>query len=212
MKTGIIYKITFPSKKIYIGKTSQKLSNRRIKHYNDAFNINSSVYNTKLSRAIRKYGKNNLIWDTLYTDIKESKLNGLEIKLIKKHNTYKNGYNSTLGGEGISGFQHTEKTKSKISKSNSGSNNGQYGKSPSLSTRKRLSDASKKSWAKNKDKLSSTRLRGENHPNSKLNWKKVKEIRLKYIPYKYSCYKLAKEYDIHFSVIHDIVKNKIWKE
>lgn len=56
MKTGIIYMATSPSGKNYIGRTTQRLKNRKYKHYSDSF---GKLYNTKFSRAIRKYGKEN---------------------------------------------------------------------------------------------------------------------------------------------------------
>ena len=212
MKTGIIYMATSPSGKIYIGRTTQKLLDRKHKHHSDAFNINKTLYHTKLSRAIRKYGRSNIKWNVLYINIPELDLNDLEIKTILYYNTYKNGYNSTIGGEGRSGYKLSSITKRKISIANSGSNNGQYGKSPSNKTKEKLSKASAKNWKENKEKMMSSRLKGENHPNSKLTWNDIKEIRSKYIPYKYSCRKLGKEYQIDTTTIHDIIKNKIWKD
>ncbi len=55
-------------------------------------------------------------------------------------------------------------------------------------------------------------MKGEKHPMHKLTEKQVQEIRAKYIPWKYSTRKLAKEYNIHQSVIFSIVNNDIWKE
>ena len=52
---------------------------------------------------------------------------------------------------------------------------------------------------------------GEKHPNVKLTEKDVLEIRSKYIPRKYSIYKLAEEYNITYQTVHDIIKRKKWK-
>ena len=52
---------------------------------------------------------------------------------------------------------------------------------------------------------------GETHYDSKLSKIQVLEIREKYVPRKYSTYKLAKEYDVHQSTIHRIINDKIWK-
>jgi hypothetical protein len=49
----------------------------------------------------------------------------------------------------------------------------------------------------------------KNH-NSKLTKKIVLEIRKKYIPWKYSTVRLAKEYNLSRSNVHSIVKNKTW--
>jgi hypothetical protein len=52
---------------------------------------------------------------------------------------------------------------------------------------------------------------GENNGNSLLKEFQVKEIRNKYIPRKYSIFKLAKEYRVSHGLIHLIITNKIWK-
>lgn len=53
--------------------------------------------------------------------------------------------------------------------------------------------------------------KGENQGLHKLTEKQILEIRLKYIPYKYTQQKLAEEYNISRSLIGYIVRNKIWK-
>lgn len=54
-------------------------------------------------------------------------------------------------------------------------------------------------------------MKGELHGLSKLTDKDVIEIKNKYIPRKYTLNKLAKEYNVSFSLIHKIVSNKSWK-
>jgi len=54
-------------------------------------------------------------------------------------------------------------------------------------------------------------IKGEQHKLSKLTEKEVLEIREKYIPKKYSLTKLAKEYNVCFQLISQIVNRKIWK-
>jgi len=115
MKIGIIYSATGPSGKIYIGKTVQPLHRRKICHKSNAFNKNVENYNCHFYKAIRKYSFDKFEWRVLYRNIKESKLSGLERKTIAGLNTIKFGYNSTEGGEGSSGFKHTEKSKIKMS-------------------------------------------------------------------------------------------------
>ena len=44
----------------------------------------------------------------------------------------------------------------------------------------------------------------------KLSKKEVSEIRRKYTPYKYGKIKLSKEYDVSPTLIHKIIKQKIW--
>lgn len=50
----------------------------------------------------------------------------------------------------------------------------------------------------------------ESNPNSKLNETQVAEIRAKYIPYKYSTYRLAEEYGVCQNAIMNILQNKRW--
>lgn len=53
----------------------------------------------------------------------------------------------------------------------------------------------------------------KNRPKQKkLNQKQVDEIRKKYIPWKYSTYKLAKEYFVSAEQIHNIVTGVSWKD
>lgn len=52
---------------------------------------------------------------------------------------------------------------------------------------------------------------GENHYRAKLNEQQVKMIREKYIPYKYSTLRLAKEYGVVNSTIGCIIHNRSWK-
>lgn len=98
-RTGIIYKITFPNNKYYIGQTVQKLYDRKSHHRRSANNIKSPSYDTHIGRAIRQYGFDNLKWDILYLNVPIEKLDELEIQEIRNYNSYKDGYNSTEGGQ-----------------------------------------------------------------------------------------------------------------
>ena len=66
-ETGIIYKATSPSGKVYIGQTTKSLDKRKNEHYNKAFNKNVKVYNYPISRAIRKYNN-----DIIHKELAES--------------------------------------------------------------------------------------------------------------------------------------------
>ena len=94
---GYIYKITNKTNnKNYIGQTSRSINERFGEHLRDAYNRNSEQ---PIYRAIRKYGKENfsveLLEECNIADIDER-----EIYYINKYDTYNNGYNATLGGEG----------------------------------------------------------------------------------------------------------------
>ena len=88
---GIIYKITSPSNKVYIGQTINTLK-ARIKHHKQ----NSSNC-TLLKRAINKYG-DEMVYEILETVQNES-LDEREIHWIKYYNSLApNGYNCSTGG------------------------------------------------------------------------------------------------------------------
>ena len=53
--------------------------------------------------------------------------------------------------------------------------------------------------------------KGEKHYNAKLTKEQVKDIRRKYVPWKYTQEKLAKEYNVSQSRISEILSNKYWK-
>ena len=113
---GIIYKYTSPSDKCYIGQTIRETIRKR-GHKNTALKENAQ---TKFARAIRKYGWENFEYEVLFTidndekkRVKE-KLDFMERYYIRKFDSYNNGYNMTLGGEGGSG-KHTEEFKKMMS-------------------------------------------------------------------------------------------------
>lgn len=111
--TGIIYKYTSPSNKVYIGQTIHEHV-RYMRH-------KRSEGDTKFCRAIRKYGFENFTYEVIFTidnedrkRIKE-KLDFMERYYIRKFHAYENGYNMTLGGDGAAGTKHTEEFNRKIS-------------------------------------------------------------------------------------------------
>ena len=111
--------------KKYVGQTIRDLDSRLKRHINDAKKGDDLYFH----RAILKYGEENFIIEEVDTAITKEELNKKEIYWIGRLNTYENGYNSTLGGDG--GNTYIKKTeeelkiiKEKIAKANTGSNNG----------------------------------------------------------------------------------------
>ena len=121
----IIYKATNKINSMsYIGQTIRTLNERKNEH----MGTNSNTYFT---RALKKYSKNNFDWDIINECDNIDELNRLEIYYIGWYDTYNNGYNLTLGGEGQSGFKHSEETKKKMSKNHAdvlGKKNPMFGK------------------------------------------------------------------------------------
>lgn len=94
INSGIIYIVTSPSGKMYVGQTTTSLKNRKRKHV-----LDSKRHDYAFSRAILKYGASNMKWEILEDGISPLDLNRKEEYYIKKFDTFKNGYNSTEGGD-----------------------------------------------------------------------------------------------------------------
>lgn len=103
-----IYKITSPSNKVYIGISSD-FHKRKRSHINNAFNKNCSDYNTIIKQVIRKY-HNSLKWEIIDYALNYETAFELEKRYILHFDSYNNGYNMTLGGEGLTSIIKWTKT------------------------------------------------------------------------------------------------------
>lgn len=101
---GYIYKITnLINNKIYIGKTVSSIAYRWDQHKSAAkHGVEWYLYN-----AIRKYGEDNFKIEQI-EEIKDELLNEREQYWIKYYNSYKEGYNMTIGGDGRISLQRDE--------------------------------------------------------------------------------------------------------
>jgi group I intron endonuclease len=108
----IIYKATINNKS-YIGRTIGTLEERTKQHLKES-KRNAKWY---FYRAIHKHGKQNIKWEIIEDNIEDfNLLKERETFNIIKYDTLKpNGYNMTLGGEGIFGLKHSEQSKKKMS-------------------------------------------------------------------------------------------------
>lgn len=130
----IVYVHTCPNGKRYVGQTVRG-SNKRWE--------SGSGYKTQLFyRAILKYGWNN-INHTVYEVNTKQEMDYLEKYLISYYNTTdpRYGYNITSGGEGVSGFKHSEESKKKMSVSHSGLEPWNKGLKTPEDVKKKLSKA-----------------------------------------------------------------------
>ena len=94
-----IYKITnILNDKKYVGKTEKDLESRWKQHLYKATSDGPMV----ISQAIRKYGKENFKFEVIEKCLSED-VNKKESYWIGKLDTFENGYNSTLGGDGAVG-------------------------------------------------------------------------------------------------------------
>lgn len=103
---GHIYVILNKSnQKEYVGKTYKSINTRYKEHWNDSKKDSNS--SRPLYRAFHKYGKDAFEISCL-GKYPEGVLEKMEIKLIQERDTYKNGYNATLGGDGKRYFEYTD--------------------------------------------------------------------------------------------------------
>ena len=164
---GVIYKVYSPSGKIYIGKTTKTLRHRRLDHISNAKNTNSALFNTKFSKAIRKYN-NKLIWTEICYAVDEKTLVDLEKYFIEVYDSFKSGYNSTLGGEGTCGLKHSEQTKKRLSEINKGLKRNfskEHKKNLSKSMKGTKNHRYGKKHSEEWKQSMSERFSGENNPN-----------------------------------------------
>lgn len=147
-----VYKIiNLVNYKIYIGKTDNA-SNRWAVHLRTATGGKIKYPGfSYIHNAINKYGADNFIFviiDQKETDEEIKNAEKFWIQYYKSNNP-KYGYNLTEGGEGTSGYKHTEEIKDFLKKINKGSNNPMYGKTGS--------NKGKKFSEKTKNKISNSK-------------------------------------------------------
>lgn len=92
-KAGCVYCIenTLDGKR-YIGITTRTIKERFAEH------CKAKSY---IGKAIRKYGVENFKLYELAVANSREELCNLEVYYIEKYNTFKNGYNQTIGGDGV---------------------------------------------------------------------------------------------------------------
>jgi len=96
---GCVYLVTNTSTGMqYVGKTKGPLAARKKQHLCETRHV------CYFHKAIKKYGKQNFKWEELYVSSDEEDLYSKETFFIEKLNTrIPNGYNMTLGGDGLRG-------------------------------------------------------------------------------------------------------------
>jgi group I intron endonuclease len=157
MRTGIAYKLTFPSGKVYIGITRESLERRVRRHVSYA----RSGKHYALSCAIRKYGEDSFTAKVVASGTWDE-LKRIEIGLIATHNALgSGGYNMTGGGDGSLGVSLNKATKLKISSSLTG-------RQLSSEHRARLSEVQRGKTipAKTRERMSSSAMARSRQPMS----------------------------------------------
>ncbi len=136
----VVYMHTSPSGKRYVGVTSQRGNSRWFKHVSDA----NRGSNTAFHRAIRKYGAKSFATEVLERMHTEAGAKHAERLWIAELGTVTPvGYNISHGGDGWSGPRapFTDEHKAKLSLAHKG-------KSPTVETRRAMSEAQKKAYAR----------------------------------------------------------------
>ena len=106
---GYIYKITCKdTNKIYVGKSESSVETRWKEHCRAAFLPSHGDYNFPFHRAIRKYGIDNFIVETIDKTDDSEEIKEKEKYWINFYNSYYQGYNATLGGDGQSKYNYDD--------------------------------------------------------------------------------------------------------
>jgi group I intron endonuclease len=226
-----VYKITNRvNKKVYIGKTDDVLK-RWDKHVRISLRPNGRNYHL-IHRAISKYGLDNFTIETIDTSDTEQESLNKEIYWIDfyKSNVAKygkeSGYNLTAGGEGISGFKHSEEARKAMSIARAGEKNAFYGKTHTDSVKRQLSIIKKEYFSTHennfKGKTHSEETRkflsenqiglhaGEKHPNAKLTEDNI-HIVFQLLIEGYSYAEIARKMQVSKGLIASIKKGRSWK-
>lgn len=139
---GIIYKITSPTRRIYVGKTynlNQRIDDYKCKRYRSKKSI--------IIDSIKKYGWDSHKIETIES-IDDSLLNEREIFWIKKlktyHYEYEQGMNLTKGGDGQRHSWKHDKERVAKAKLRCGENAPMYGKKISEEAKIKISESLKK--------------------------------------------------------------------
>lgn len=112
-KYSVYVHINKINNKIYVGMTSRE----PLKRWQ-----NGKSYQSYFQNAINKYGWDNFDHEVVASNLTEHEAKNFEKLLIQKLQTYirEKGYNRTLGGDGISGYNFSEETRQKMSESRKG--------------------------------------------------------------------------------------------
>lgn len=133
MKTGIYMIRNKINDKKYIGQAVD-IDTRWATHIRE---LNDNNHNNRyLQNSWNKYGEDNFEF-TIICLCEEEELDEFEIDMIAHFDTYNNGYNLTLGGDGVRGYRYTDEQRARRSET-------LKGKPKSEKTKAKVSEAMKK--------------------------------------------------------------------
>lgn len=152
-KRGVIYVITSPNNKIYVGQTIN-FKNRCRKYKCGAFKGQIKLWNNCV-----KYKWNPIDNIRIIDECLIDELDTKESYWIGNYDSYYNGLNCDFGGNGRRGYVPTEETKEKLRQAN-------LGKKHTDESKQKISEASKNMSDETKNKISLThkgRILSEEH-------------------------------------------------
>jgi group I intron endonuclease len=218
MENGKIYKITnTETNRVYIGCTINTLKQRFEEH---CYRCLKTSINTKLCNNIRKYGIDKFTIE-LIEECSLEVIYNREIEIIKENNSFDNGLNSTIGGEGCLGYKHSPEIRFKISnavkdgKSHRGkSYKDIYGNKADEEKEKRknrglnywnnITEEEKKQRVNN--------LKNSVRKNSKYSIETIKQVK-KLISENVKPSEIHKQYpEVHITMIYSIKAGTRWKD
>ena len=152
MKKGIIYVYFNKAKyekegveKYYVGQTIGTMKQRAGKD-GRGYRIFDETCNSKFARSIRKWGWNSFEGRVL-EEVYEEDLNELEKFYIEYFDSFKNGYNTTLGGEGTRGRNpYANKTEEEMEEIKEKKSKIQIKNWKDKELRKKMSKIQRKNW------------------------------------------------------------------
>lgn len=145
-KIGVIYKLTSPNNKIYIGQTVNYI-NRCRKYKCNAFDGQKKLWNN-----CQKYNWSPLDTIEIIEECDISKLNDREMYWIEQYNSFNEGLNCDKGGSSRNGFKHSEETKEKLRQHNLGKRHTEESKKKISETLKTITKDERSTWKTNKGK------------------------------------------------------------
>lgn len=160
---------------LYIYCITNKLNGKQYVGKHSSRRLQNGYYGSGIAvnKAIKKYGKHNFDKEILCLCENETEMNEKEIFYISKYDTYKNGYNMTIGGEGVCGCIPSNETRNKMSISIKKSYKENPERAKAISDRAKLRVGNKNAFFGKKlsiehiDKLRKTRIAaisgGKNH-------------------------------------------------
>lgn len=133
MENEVIYKISSPKGKVYIGRT-KNFNGRMAEHKHNALTKNAMY---PIHKAIRKYGWDNMRKEII-CEVEASQAQKLEEEFILAYDAVKRGYNNTYGSDGGNVYVNFPERLEKMREINrekfSGEKNPMFGKSHKDST------------------------------------------------------------------------------